>query len=90
MDAWMDRLADALGEDRVSQGEMGMALKMAREVAHGVERKLAPLSTFVAGVHAGRAAASGGSREEGLKGAMEAVLDLLPERVEDENRDPSH
>jgi hypothetical protein len=77
---WIDRLAEELGEEPVSPAEMGLVLKLAREVAHGVERKLAPVSTFLAGVHAGRGMAEGGSREDPVRRAVSAALRLVPER----------
>ena len=79
MEEWIDRMAEALGEDPVSPAELGEVLKLAREVAHRVERKLAPVSTFLAGVHAGREAASGGSRAEALSRAAAAARALLPD-----------
>ena len=79
MDEWLDELADALGVARVEPEEMGAVLKLAREVAHGVERKLAPLSTFVAGVYAAGAASSGVSRAEALRRAVEEAYRLIPE-----------
>lgn len=63
--------------DRITPGEMGAVLKLAREVVHGVERKLAPVSTFLAGVYAG-CQAEGATREEAAKRAIEAALALIP------------
>jgi len=78
MDEWMDRFAGALGEEPVAPSEMGLVLKLAREVAHGAERKLAPLSTYLAGVHAGRRLGEGEQREAVLRLALEAAERLLP------------
>ena len=83
MDDWIDRLADALDEERLAPGEIGAVLKLAREVAHGVERKLAPLSTFVAGVHAGRLSASGVPRREALDRAVSVAAGLIPESADE-------
>jgi hypothetical protein len=77
MDEWIDRMAETLTVDPITPGEMGAILKLAREVAHGVERKLAPVSTFLAGVYAGRQA-EGATREEAAKRAIEAALALIP------------
>jgi hypothetical protein len=79
MDDWLDRFADALGEDPVTPKEIGAILKMSREVAHGVERKYAPLSTFLAGLYVGRRVAAGESREDALQRAVADALDLVPE-----------
>lgn len=78
MEEWIERYAGALGEPPVSPRELGAILKLARDVAHGVERKLAPVSTFLAGVHVGRSVASGGSREEALERAVREAAALLP------------
>ena len=52
MEDWLDRYAEALGEDPVTPDEMGALLRLAREVAHRTQdRRLAPLSTFLAGYH---------------------------------------
>lgn len=80
---WLKRLADDLGEPPVSPREMGQVLKLAREVAHAVERKLAPPAAFLAGVYAGRRAGEGASREEALAEAVRAGFGLLPDRPSD-------
>jgi hypothetical protein len=75
---WLDRLASSLGEQRPSREEIGWALRVARDVAHGVERKLAPVSTYVAGAHVARRKAEGASAEVALREVDEAVAALLP------------
>jgi hypothetical protein len=85
MDQWIDRLADSLGDRRLTPAEAGLVLKLAREVAHGVERKLAPLAAFVAGAYVGREAALGSAREEALRDAVRAASDLLPEASQGES-----
>lgn len=49
MSDWLDALADALGVARLSPAEVDQLLDLARDVAHGTERKNAPLATFLAG-----------------------------------------
>jgi hypothetical protein len=78
VEGWIDRFADALGERPVQPKETGALLRLSREVAHGVERKLAPLSTFVVGLYAGRRMGEGVSREEALMEAVAAARGLLP------------
>jgi hypothetical protein len=80
----MVRLADSLGEQPLSPGEVRQVLKLARDVAHGVERKLAPLAAFLAGFHVGRLTNESRSREEALAEAVGAVASLLPERSTDQ------
>jgi hypothetical protein len=78
MEEWIDSFARALGEPGPAGAEEGAMLRLAREVAHGVERKLAPLSTFVAGEHVGRRVAEGASRAEALAEVTAAARALLP------------
>ena len=75
---WINRLASDLGEPSLSSREIGQVLKLAREVAHGVERRLAPLAAYVAGMHVGRRAAQGASPEEALSEAIRAADAFLP------------
>lgn len=49
----MERLAGALGVDPVTPEERDLLLACAREVAHGTERRNAPLSTFLLGLAVG-------------------------------------
>ncbi|HCO02335.1 MAG TPA: hypothetical protein DIT48_03000 [Actinobacteria bacterium] len=53
-------------------------LKLSRQVAHGVERKYAPLSTFVAGMHIARRVAEGATEDEALAEVVRAAQALLP------------
>jgi hypothetical protein len=78
MNDWIGQLSVSLGIPAPSPAETGAILRLARDVAHGVERKLAPLSTFLAGVAVGRAAAEGGDRAEALREAVEAARALIP------------
>lgn len=84
MDEWIDRLADDLGEEPMNRGEVGQVLKLAREVAHGVERKAAPLAAFIAGVHVGRRTAQGGARSEALEDSLRSAAALLPAETSEE------
>ena len=79
MDEWIDRFADRLGERRLDPKEVGAILKLARQVAHGVERKLAPLAAYVAGTYVGREVTEGTLPEEALAEALDAARSLVPE-----------
>ena len=59
-DHWIEDVAMALSVDP-RLVEVDALLGLARDVAHGVERKAAPLSTFVVGYAAG---AQGANREQ--------------------------
>lgn len=57
--AWIDDLADSLEVDRLEADEIDTLLETARDVAHQIERKVTPLSTFLLGIAVGRGARLG-------------------------------
>ncbi len=83
MDAWIDQLAEALGEDTVSETETSRLLRVARDVAHNVERRITPVSTFLLGAAVGRSLAGGANRADALQAALDTVDSLLPKGAED-------
>ena len=80
MNEWLDELADRLGEARIEGEELRAILKLSREVAHGVERRFAPLSSFLIGMAVGRRSAEGEPRARAFDEATGIVRDLLPKR----------
>ena len=84
MEDWIERLTEALGEPAVAPAEMGALLKLSRDVAHGVERRFAPLSTFVLGAYVGRRVGEGAARDQAVAEGLAAARGLLPD---DEERD---
>jgi len=78
MDNWIDALARSLGEPPLTSAEMARLLDAAGDVAHRVERKMTPLSTFVVGCAVGRMLASGVERTEALNDALGRLDALLP------------
>ena len=70
---WLDEVADALGVDRDVMNR-NVLLGLTRDVAHGVERKAAPLSVFLVGYAAGAA----GSDKEGVATLVEQVREMCP------------
>lgn len=62
--AWIDDLADALDLDHLSSEEAEALLDTARDVAHRVERKVTPLSTFLMGMAVGRGTQLAAVREQ--------------------------
>jgi uncharacterized protein DUF6457 len=73
MNDWMENFAAALDVPPLSQQEVGAVLKLARDVAHGVERKFAPLCTYLLGVAVGAGTAPDASREESFHRAIEGA-----------------
>ena len=74
---WVARLAVELGVDPLSPHMQAEVLGLARDVAHGTERKAAPLASFVAGLYVQRALAAGRDNDEALHEVSEAVERLL-------------
>jgi Domain of unknown function (DUF6457) len=79
MQAWIDQLAEALGEDSLSSRETAELLQVARDVAHRVERRITPLATFLLGSAVGREVAGGASRADAFQAVIETVRSSLPE-----------
>jgi hypothetical protein len=78
MEEWMERFARDMGEQSMSPPEIGKVLRLARDVAHRIERKGAPLAAFLAGFHVGRRTGAGASREQALAEALRTAAALLP------------
>jgi hypothetical protein len=84
VDDWMEEAARALGQQGLRPEEAGIVLRLARDVAHGVERKMAPIAAFLVGAAVGRADAAGsGHRLEELRAAVDTIRALLPATGED-------
>jgi hypothetical protein len=58
LEDWVGELAAALGLDPAAV-DRALLLDVARDAAHGIARPAAPLTTFLVGLAAGRAAAAG-------------------------------
>jgi Domain of unknown function (DUF6457) len=76
MDDWPERYSAAL-ELGLSEDEVEAILDLARDVAHGTERRFAPLSAYLAGKYVTRRVAEGTSAEEAVHEAQEVVGRLL-------------
>lgn len=70
MAEWIEDLATSLQVTPLTVEETRDILSAARDVAHQEERRLTPLATFLAGVHAGRAMAGGTSAHEAVASAI--------------------
>ena len=54
LEDWAERAAAALGLE--GAGDVGLLLRLSKEVAHGVVRPAAPVTTYLLGVAVGRGA----------------------------------
>jgi Domain of unknown function (DUF6457) len=70
VDEWLVELAAALGTEPADPGEIAELLDVARDVAHGVERKATPIATFLLGLSVQRRVDGGASRAEALDAAL--------------------
>lgn len=74
---WLDQLATTLGLDPLGPDEMNDLLDAARDVAHGVERKITPLAAFVLGMAVRDRMAAGADRESALADTLSELRRLL-------------
>lgn len=75
---WTARLARELGTDGMTPRAQAALLSIARDVAHGAERKYAPLASFIAGRYVELAVRDGRDVEAALRDVGEVVTRLLP------------
>jgi Domain of unknown function (DUF6457) len=70
LDEWVDKVCGELSiDDEIDIDEL---LDLARDVAHGVERRAAPIATFLAGLAAGR-----GESVESVDEAVQRIRALV-------------
>jgi uncharacterized protein DUF6457 len=75
----LDRLAQALGVDAATAAETAAILAVARDVAHTIERRITPVSTFRLGLSVERRAAAGASRADALAAAIADLRTAMPQ-----------
>ena len=78
LEEWLAELGSELGLD-ASAVDRNLVLDVARDVAHGVARPAAPLTTFLVGLAAGL---RGGSPDE-VRAAAETVQRLVADHATD-------
>ena len=79
MDGWIDELAGTLALEPLSQEGTSKLLAASRDVAHGVERRITPLSTFLIGRAVERRIALGAEAEQALADVLALVESMIPE-----------
>jgi len=70
MDDWLTRVAITLGVDPLDEGQIAELLDVARDVAHGVERKATPMATFLLGAAVQRRIGHGATSREAFQDAV--------------------
>lgn len=78
MSGWIDDLAETLEVDALTPSETNHLLRIARDVAHRVERKGTPLAAFLLGMHVSRRTADGSTRQVAIDDAIALTEALLP------------
>ncbi len=78
MSDWTDGLAGALGVAPLHATQEIALLDAARSIAHRLERKDTPLSSYLLGVATGARIAAGAPPEQAFAESLEALTSLLP------------
>ncbi len=68
---WLGQAASVLGVDALEEGLQQRLLDAARDVAHGVERKLTPIATYLVGAAVEKRVAAGEERHAAFASAIE-------------------
>jgi hypothetical protein len=82
MDDWLATMAATLGVDPLYPEQIGELLDVARDVAHGVERKATPLAAYLLGAAVQRRIGHGSTSQEAFDAARTELRAILP-RSED-------
>ena len=78
MSEWIDELAETFVLERLADDETDRLLRVARDVAHRVERKGTPLAAFLMGMDVAARVAAGASRDVAIADSIATVEALLP------------
>jgi hypothetical protein len=78
MDAWLGALATTLGVDPLTDEQVMELLGVARDIAHGVERRATPLATFLLGAATQRRIGHGQTADEAFADALTELQTTLP------------
>jgi hypothetical protein len=81
--SWPERYRQALEQSggvplALDDEQVGAVLRLAKDVAHGSERRYAPLATFLAGQFVAGRAGNGVSAAGALQEALDLARQLLP------------
>lgn len=78
---WSEQVESVTGIEAWNRVETDLVLDLAREVAHGTERRFAPLTAYALGVAVGRQlgqdAATAEPREDALRALVVALVDAI-------------
>lgn len=84
---WSEQVRAVTGVEAWDRVETDLVLDLAREVAHGTERRFAPLTAYALGVavgsRLGKAAGSAGQRHDVLAELVASLVDSIEEAPDD-------
>lgn len=84
---WSEQVESVTGIDAWDRVETDLVLDLAREVAHGTERRFAPLTAYALGVAVGRQvgeqASDAAARQDALRAMVVALTDAVEAREAD-------
>ncbi len=79
---WSEQVEAVTGIEAWDRVETDLVLDMARDVAHGTERRFAPLTAYAIGVAVGRqlgdAAATAAQRQDALRRLVTGLVEAVP------------
>jgi hypothetical protein len=78
MENWLATMAITLGVDPLDEGQVAELLDVARDVAHGVERKATPMATFLLGAAVQRRIGHGATAGDAFQDALTELRTILP------------
>lgn len=82
---WSEQVESVTGIEAWDPVETDLLLDLAREVAHGTERRFAPLTAYALGVAVGQqlgeAAGEASAREDALRALVVALTDAVENRT---------
>ena len=78
---WSEQVASTTGVEAWDPTETDLVLDLAREVAHGVERRFAPLTAYAVGVAVGQQLGDGATSAAGRQDALRRLVVELTEAV---------
>jgi Domain of unknown function (DUF6457) len=76
--SWIDELAEALGAEPLSEDEVERLLNVARDGAHGIERKITPPASFLLGMGVQARMQSGDTRATALAAVIADLRAGMP------------
>lgn len=74
---WSEQVETTTGIDAWDATETDLVLDLARDVAHGVERRFAPLTAYALGVAVGRSLGEAATDAAGRQKVLRALVEEL-------------